>query len=397
MAGPYTPHIIVNVLRSIVHLISQKPELLSTSGVFRVAGAKAETEKLLEQLIEQQYNVDVLIQYVMNKDEINNLHLYDILGMIPAILKQSQILDSTDKLLIDFSKKLKALLESSKPVLTETNRLFHELINQLLLSHRIDHQRAGEILDHYCHLMHLAGAYQDKNLMTYNNLAIIMAPNLTHILNLAPETNFLALHGLINRLTPVLEAYISDTNWSVGFEARHAKKLDHLVKTREFIHEQLKHMKESSRDEMVIPMKSLTEKALVIQTHIEENDKQQSHSKRKLKRQLSKQKSLLEEELVGIKSKISDLTPKISQMNTAHHELQEEMDLIYHSGEEMRTCRTLREQTSNLSHFSMFHSEKNKKPSSLLTFPKDEEKENLEIQNESDHQEQEVFDYNGPK
>lgn len=67
MPGPYNTHVIVNVLRSIVKLTAQNPELLNTPGVFRVAGAKEESQRLLDQLIREQFDVDILSHYVIKK------------------------------------------------------------------------------------------------------------------------------------------------------------------------------------------------------------------------------------------------------------------------------------------------------------------------------------------
>lgn len=67
MPGPYNTHIIVNVFRSIVQLVAQNPKLLNVPGVFRVSGAKEETQRLLDLLISEQFNVDTLSHYVMKK------------------------------------------------------------------------------------------------------------------------------------------------------------------------------------------------------------------------------------------------------------------------------------------------------------------------------------------
>lgn len=148
-------------------------------------------------------------------------------------------------------------------------QLFDEFIRDLLLSKKIAHQRVGEILDHYCYLMHQAGMLQDANLMTYTNLAIIMAPRLTEVLGLFLETDFLGLSGFISQLTPVLENYITDEKWNCDFKERHTDKLEHLARTRHSIRDQLEHMKEASRDAVTVPMNSLMLQTAALNAQIE--------------------------------------------------------------------------------------------------------------------------------
>ncbi|HCU5990293.1 TPA: hypothetical protein OUZ71_001147, partial [Legionella pneumophila] len=50
MPPPYSTHVIVNVFRCVAQLVSQNPELLNWPGVFRLAGSREESEKLLEQV-----------------------------------------------------------------------------------------------------------------------------------------------------------------------------------------------------------------------------------------------------------------------------------------------------------------------------------------------------------
>lgn len=285
MAGPYNTHTIVNVFRSIVQLISQYQELLHTQGIFRIPGSKEEIERLLEQLIGDHFNVEVLSNYIMNENTVNNEHLHNVLGMISAMLKESQILASTDDLLVSFSKKLKSLLESHQEEdikNTIAAQLLDNFISDLLLSKRIDHQRAGEILYHYFHLMHQVGKYQEINFMTYNNLAIIIAPGLTNELSLYTGNNLLDLTSYVSQLTPVLENYIAETKWDCDFKKYHADKLDHLENTRYSLREQLEHMKEASRKSVTTPMKSYMLQASMIKAQIDAiKEVQQDHSLKK--------------------------------------------------------------------------------------------------------------------
>ncbi|HHF7367400.1 TPA: GTPase [Legionella bozemanae] len=397
MPGPYNTHVIVNVLRSIVKLTAQNPELLNTPGVFRVAGAKEESQRLLDQLIREQFDVDILSHYVIKKNKIDSLHLHNILGMIPAVFKGSPILDSADSELVIFSKKLKSLLKAQKEEdLIKAGELFDEFIRDLLRSKRIDHQRAGEILDHYCYLMHQAGTFQDTNLMTYNNLAIIMAPRLTEVLNLFLETDFLGLSGFISQLTPVLENYIADKKWNYNFKERHTDKLEHLASTRDSICEQLEHMKEASREAVTVPMKSLMLQTSTLKIQIEAIEKQlhDPSIKRKAKKELSKQLKPLKEEMNELNLRISELIPQISLINRGCQKIQEEINLISLSGDGVRTVRG-KSSDSNLTQFSIFESGSSTTPSTLV-FPIPEEDEVVEDE-ETDYEDQHAISLGAPK
>ncbi|ARM35026.1 GTPase [Legionella longbeachae] len=388
MAGPYNTHTIVNVFRSIVQLISQYQELLHTQGIFRIPGSKEEIERLLEQLIGDHFNVEVLSNYIMNENTVNNEHLHNVLGMISAMLKESQILASTDDLLVSFSKKLKSLLESHQEEdikNTIAAQLLDNLISDLLLSKRIDHQRAGEILYHYFHLMHQVGKYQEINFMTYNNLAIIIAPGLTNELSLYTGNNLLDLTSYVSQLTPVLENYIAETKWDCDFKKYHADKLDHLENTRYSLREQLEHMKEASRKSVTTPMKSYMLQASMIKAQIDAiKEVQQDHSlKKKAKKKLGKQLDPLQEEQSDLLSKISELAPKIKAMNSGQQQIQKEIDMLTHSGNRVTSCENP-SNNSNLVQFSIFEPSSSNACTVLPTIP--EEKEEFEDQEEYIHQ-----------
>ncbi|WP_131794942.1 RhoGAP domain-containing protein [Fluoribacter gormanii] len=379
MPGPYNTHIIVNVFRSIVQLVAQNPKLLNVPGVFRVSGAKEETQRLLDLLISEQFNVDTLSHYVMKKNEIDSEHLHNILGMIPAMFKDTRILDSEDKLLLTFSKKLKSLMDSQDGKNhVDAAQLFDDFICDLLLSKRVDHQRAGEILDHYCYLMHQVGRFQDINRMTYNNLAIIMAPRLTQDLALFPATDFFGLSGFISQLTPVLEHYITDEKWNYDFKERHADKLEHLAYTRHSILEQLEHMKEASKKAVTVPMKSLMLQAWMLKNQIDIIEKQQQdHSiKRKVRNELSKQLKQLKDELNVLNAKVSELSSQMSMVNQGHRKVQEEINLISLSENRVTSVKNHhgnKSSASNLAQFSIFEPDNNNiaAPTFLLPNPED--------------------------
>ncbi|HHF0525800.1 TPA: RhoGAP domain-containing protein [Legionella anisa] len=393
MPGPYNTHVIVNVFRSIVQLVSQNPELLNTPGVFRVAGAKEETQKLLDKLISEQFDVVILSHYVMEQNKVDSERFHNILGMIPAVFKDSQILDSADSHRVIFTKKLKFLLKDQKEEnFIKAAQLFDEFIRDLLLSKKIAHQRVGEILDHYCYLMHQAGMLQDANLMTYTNLAIIMAPRLTEVLGLFLETDFLGLSGFISQLTPVLENYITDEKWNCDFKERHTDKLEHLARTRHSIRDQLEHMKEASRDAVTVPMNSLMLQTAALNAQIEAIEKQRhNHSlKRKAKKELSKQLKQLKAEMNELNLRISELMPQISMMNRGCQKIQEEINLITLSGDGIRTVRGHhgeKPNDSNLARFSIFESGSTN--TSTFLFPITEEEE-LSGNEETDYEDKQA-------
>lgn len=395
MPGPYNTHVIVNVFRSIVQLVSSNPELLNTPGVFRVAAAKEETQRLLDQFISEQFDMGLLSHYVMEQNKVDSERFHNILGMIPAVFKESPILDSADSQLSIFSQRLKSLFKPQKEEnLIKATELFDKFICDLLLSKRIEHQRAGEILDHYCYLMHQAGTFQDTNLMTYNNLAIIMAPRLTEVLDLFHETDFLGLSGFISQLTPVLEHYITDEKWNYDFKERHTDKLEHLASTRHSILEQLEHMKEAFRDAVTVPMKSLMLQAATLKAQIEAIEKQlQNHSlKRKAKKELTKQLKQLKAEMNELNLRISELTPKISTMNDGCQKIQEEINHLSFSGDGIRTVRDNRGEKSsdsNLTRLSIFESGKSTNTSTILSPIPEEE--------ETDYENQHTANLGGPK
>ncbi|CAM2903674.1 RhoGAP domain protein (GTPase activator of small GTPases) [Legionella steigerwaltii] len=402
MSGPYNTQIIVNVFRSIAHLVSLHPELLKTQGVFRVAGAKEDTEKLLEQLISEYFDVNILIHYVMEDNKVYSEHLHNILGMIPAVFKNSPILDSKDSLLINFSKKLKLLLNSQqeKDITNAANQLFDKFIHELLLSKRVDHQRAGEIIYHYCYLMHQAGIFQDTNLMTYHNLAIIMAPRLTQDLGLFPASDLLGLSGFLSQLTSVLENYITDENWNKDFKERHADKLEHLSKTSHSIREQLEHMRESSRAVVLVSMKNLTMQASKLKDEIDTIEKQlQDDPKRKVKKALTKQLRRLKEEQNELNLKVSELSQKIPTLNRGYQKIQEEIDLVSLSESEEKPAKNNRgkqERCISLAQFSIFESERSPStPTSLSPLP--EAVEIFAVQEGADYDDPQEHCLGGPQ
>ncbi|KTC90494.1 GTPase [Fluoribacter dumoffii] len=403
MPGPYNTQIIVNVFRSIIQLVTQHPALLGTPGVFRVAGAKEETAKLIDQLISEQFSVKVLSDYVLKKDKVITDHLHDVLGMIPAIVKNRTLIDPRDNLLIDFSKNLNLLLntQQTKDITKEAKQLFDNFIDKLLLSKRADHQRAGEILYHYCYLMHQAGLFQESNLMTPHNLAIIMAPRLTQDFGLFPSTDLLSLSGFLSELTSVLENYIIDEKWDQEFKERHADKLENLANTNHSIREQLEHMRSASKKMVSVSMKNLLDQSLNLKNKIDVIEKQQqdSSTKKKEKKELSKQLRRLKDERTELNLKISALTEKMPLMNRGYDEVQEEIDLISLSEEgeiqEKNNDDNKKDHHSSLVQYRFFETNTSKStPYSLDPAPKKmEQPESLEESPANAPQNHAIFDY----
>ncbi|HAT1772181.1 TPA: hypothetical protein JBL19_02255 [Legionella pneumophila] len=358
MPPPYSSHVIVNVFRSVAQLVSQNPELLNRPGVFRLAGSREESEKLLEQIIDENFSVQNLADYIVEDGQINDLHLNNVLGMLPLVLKESVLLKTGDPLLKHFTTELKNLLGSDKSDVENTDvivQLLDNFIDSLLLSKILDHQRVGEILYHYCYLMHTAGGFHETNLMTWENLAIIMAPHFTNEFGLYPAEDLLGLIQFTNQLKPILECFIAHPDSGVPFKERHADKLEHLANTRHTIIEKLTHMGSESRRIVVVPMKSLMLQASMLRSQIDavETQLKDSSLKKKNKKELNKQLGELTEELEKLNIEISELTRKIKKMNHGHAKIKEEIRVISRSEDAVSTHATQQSGASSSSSSSV--------------------------------------------
>ncbi|HBC0466878.1 TPA: hypothetical protein I8Y90_000906 [Legionella pneumophila] len=358
MPAPYSTHVIVNVFRCVAQLVSQNPDLLNRPGVFRLAGSREETEKLLEQIIDENFSVENLADYIVEDGQINNLHLNNVLGMLPLVLKESVLLKNGDPLLSHFITELKNLLNSDRRDIENTGvivQLLDNFIDSLLLSKILDHQRVGEILYHYCYLMHTAGSFHETNLMTWENLAIIMAPHFTNEFGLCPAEDLLGLIQFTNQLKPILECFIAHTDIGIPFKERHADKLEHLANTRHTIIEKLTHMGSESRRIVVAPMKSLMLQASMLRAQIDavKTQLKDSSLKKKNKKELNRQLEGLTEELEKLNIEISELTSKIKKMNHGHAKIKEEIRVISRSEDAVSTHATQQSDASSSSSSSV--------------------------------------------
>ncbi|AMP89560.1 RhoGAP domain-containing protein [Legionella pneumophila] len=344
MPPPYSTHVIVNVFRCIAQLVSQNPELLNRVGVFRLAGSREEVEKLLEQVIDKNFSVENLADYILEDGQINNLHLNNVLGMLPLVLKESVLLKTKDPLLNHFMTELKNLLGSENNVENTDAivQLLDKFIDSLLLSKILDHQRVGEILYHYCYLMHTAGGFHETNLMTWENLAIIMAPHFTNEFGLYPAEDLLGLIQFTNQLKPILECFIAHPDSGIPFKERHADKLEHLANTRHTIIEKLTYMGSESRRIVVAPMKSLMLQASMLRAQIDavKTQLKDSSLKKKNKKELNRHLEELTEELEKLNIDISELTSKIKKMNHGHAKIKDEIRVISRSEDAVSTHPT---------------------------------------------------------
>ncbi|WP_298624358.1 RhoGAP domain-containing protein [uncultured Legionella sp.] len=329
MAGnpKYSTHDIVNVIRCIARLVQDMPELLNNVGVFRLAGSKTASQALLNQLIAQNFDWMLLKEHVLVQGKIDSDCLNDILSMVSTVLKNIVLLNATDSMLAPFAKSLHAILDSDRPDKDKNPAaatLIDDFINELLLSNSIDYQRTGEILYHYCYLMHTAATYQETNKMNAHNLAIILSPHFTSELELFISDDILSITQFsISKLTPVLGLYIGDERTSEHFTVRHADKLEHLRETRSKIIDKLNEMKAANKKctvdlmrSMMINSKELTEQIgtleFTLQTESLTKDK-----KKQLKNQLEELQSNLQE----LNLKLMTLREQIDEMNTAHASL----------------------------------------------------------------------------
>ncbi|KTD50765.1 RhoGAP domain-containing protein [Legionella quateirensis] len=326
MAGKskYSTHEIVNVFRSVSLLIQHHPELLDNKGIFRITGSKPATEELLKQLIDQDFDWNILEQYVFVSQEMNSDNVHNTIGMFNCVLKDSLLLDATDDLLTGFTKKLQKLLTAgdltSESVL-EAVYLLDEFINNLLLSKSLEHQRTGEILYHYCYLMHRASSFEETNMMSARNLAIILAPHLTSELELVATDDLLVLTEFtMGKLVPILESYINSQLTECSFSVRHADKINHLIATRHFIMNKLIEMKLANKKQTIDPMVELMVQAKEMQNQQEQlkitiHDEPHDHDEKKnLKKQLKK----LQKDIEELNQEIIVLRDQIEEMNDAH-------------------------------------------------------------------------------
>lgn len=190
--------------------------------------------------------------------------------------------------------------------------------------------------------MHTAGVFHETNLMTWENLAIIMAPHFTNEFGLYPAEDLLGLIQFTNQLKPILECFIAHPDSGIPFKERHADKLEHLVNTRHTIVEKLTHMGSESRRIVVAPMKSLMLQASMLRAQIDavETQLKDSFLKKKDKKELNRQLEKLTEELEKLNIEISELTSKIKKMNHGHAKLKEEIRVISRSEDAVSTHAT---------------------------------------------------------
>ncbi|MBL7480924.1 RhoGAP domain-containing protein [Legionella bononiensis] len=326
MAGKskYSTHEIVNVFRCVSLLIQHHPELLDNKGIFRITGSKPDTEELLKQLIDQNFDWNILEQYVFVNQQINSDNVHNTIGMFNCVLKDSLLLDTTDDLLAGFTKKLQQLLSAgdlNSDSLSDAVYLLDEFINKLLLSKSLEHQRTGEMLYHYCYLMHRASSFEETNKMSARNLAIILAPHLTSELELVATDNLLVLTEFtMGKLVPILESYINSELTDHPFSVRHADKIGHLIETRHFIMNKLMEMKVANKKQTVDPMVELMVQVKEMQNQKEQleiniHDEPHDHDEKKnLKKQLKQLKKDIEE----LNQEIIALRDQIEEMNDAH-------------------------------------------------------------------------------
>lgn len=329
MAGKskYSTHDIVNVFRSITRLVQDTPESLNIVGVFRLAGSKSSSQKLLEQLIRHQFDWTLLKTYIHVEERIDSDRLHDMLGMCTTVLADTVLLSSADNVLEPFAKSFHTVLNSDASNIDKNSAavtLLDDFIDTLLLSNSIEYQRTGEIIYHYCYLMHTAATYLETNRMSARNLAIILAPHFTTELELFISDDLLSLaHFSMEKLTPVLELYISNERTGSPFTIRHADKLEHLRETRLKIIDKLCALKAANKQCTVEPMRELMihSKGLADQISKLETNLHTKVLKKELKRQLKNHLEELKDNIQELDLKIIRLKDQIEEMNIAHASL----------------------------------------------------------------------------
>ena len=341
MAGKskYSTHEIVNVFRCVSLLIQHHPELLDIKGIFRITGSKPDTEELLKQLIDQNFDWNLLEQYVFVNHQINSDNVHNTIGMFNCVLKDSLLLNTTDDLLADFTKKLQQVLSAenlNSDSLSDSIYLLDEFINKLLLSKSLEHQRIGEMLYHYCYLMHRASSFEETNKMSARNLAIILAPHLTSELELVATDNLLILTEFtMGKLVPILESYINSELTDSPFSVRHADKIEHLIETRHFIMHKLIEMKVANKKQTVDPMVELMvqvkamqnqEEQLKIKIHEEQHNHDEKKDSKKQLKQLKKDIEELNQEIIALRDQIEEMNDAHAGLIVVNHKLSLSVD-----------------------------------------------------------------------
>lgn len=326
MAGKskYTPHEIVNTFRCVSMLIQQSPELLDHKGVFRIAGSRPAAEDVLKNLINSNFNWHILRHYVYSDEQINHYQVHNVLSSLNLVLKDAILLLSSDDVLRPLKTGLNSMLHTEDLSLDEITTgasLLDNFISSLLLSKSLEYQRIGEILYHYCYLMHIAALYEESNLMTARNLAIILAPHFTTELELFITDDLMKLTEFtMGKLVPILEFYLSSSLTTHHFSIRHADKLSHLIETRHVIMNRLMDLKMASKKQTVEPLREL----IVQVTHMEQQ-KNQLTTKIHDEPHCRSERKALQEQLYQLQATIDELNQELillrdqlEAMNQAH-------------------------------------------------------------------------------
>jgi RhoGAP domain len=336
-ANSHKLYLIVNILRIVNELTDNAPELFKTEGVFRIAASASDVDNLLEQITES-VNAKTLTADFSDIPLKKDSEIHVLLGLIPRALKSVILLDLSDTGFDSLARQLKYHIQKD-PVNEEEGlqavKSIDELITNLLSHDNINHQRVGEILYRYCHVMSLALEFSEANKMNAENLARILAPHFIDELNLSPEGGLDEQLAFNRRMVYMLAAYLEQGFAEKTFHERYSKELEHMVSTRDEAVEKLTSM----RDRISLPISNLIDKTMkqaraldrqihTLKTKDHKASKMSSGDLKKLIKGLEKE---YESQLTSIKElneELRKLTPTLSDMGQEISELRKSGVLI---------------------------------------------------------------------
>ena len=217
------------IIEVIDEFLSSKPNRLQIEGVFRVSANGADIKNFLENIsrlsnesnlsgvekaLQSETNVHVLLgaakKTIINTVQIDLSNLHNSLFR-PFILAAQEINSQKD-----------TNDEKADHLVKQAADEFQQIILGLLQSHSANHQRVGEILYRYIHIMSLSLQYRGITKMDESNLARLIGANIFSLIsldsgNLAPQEEW-ALNQIF---VDIMEHYLSTTNPVKSFHEYH--------------------------------------------------------------------------------------------------------------------------------------------------------------------------------
>lgn len=206
---------ILHIVRDIIGQITSNDDLLNTRGILRVAGSNQDTEAILE---------SGTVPHITS----TNIHtVIDVLKRSLSVMKTRIAAIDPEGLaaLQDVAKDLSDD-ELSKATFATA---FDEFIDNLAKSGDMQKEALGEILHNYMHLGHAISQFQETNLMTPNNCAIVIGPKMNEVLNLIPIPNagdpMLAMSAAskASLVNDAIRMGVASDNYNIHFDQKYAE------------------------------------------------------------------------------------------------------------------------------------------------------------------------------